>query len=114
MDAIVCRNPFCSRGQKAFATEAALQKHLAVHPQCTRFLLNQAPSQWAQQPPRTSVNMDCAQDIVNTSHKRKCALRRDLVNNIDPAYLHADYAPAPRQDVAFLLAGVIDADDDDE
>ena len=105
MDAIVCRNPFCSRGQKAFATKAALQKHLAVLPQCsTQFLLNEASSQWAQQPPRTSVN---------TSHKRKCVLCRDVVNNIDPAYLHTEYAPEPRHDVAFLPAGVIDADDDD-
>jgi hypothetical protein len=115
LDAIVCRNPFCSRGQKSFATEAALQKHLAVLPQCTRFLLNQAPSQWAfQQPPRTSVDINCAQGIVNTSHKRKCVLRRDVVNNIDPAYLHTDYETEPRQDVAFLPAGIIDADDDDE
>ena len=27
LDVIVCHNPFCSRGQEAFATEAALQKH---------------------------------------------------------------------------------------
>ena len=58
--------------------------------------------------------MDCAQDMVNTSHKRKCVLHRDVVNNIDPAYLHTDYAPEPRQDVAVLPAGIIDADDDDE
>jgi hypothetical protein len=115
LDGIICRNPFCSRGQKPFATKAARQKHLAVLPQCTRFLLDQAPSQWAfQQPQRTSVNMNCAQGIVNTSHKRKCVLRRDVVNNIDPAYLHTDYEPEPRHDVAFLPAGIIDADHDDE
>ena len=80
LDAIVCRNPFCSRGRKAFVTEAALQKHLAVLPQCTRFLLNQQPSQWAfQQPQCTSVTIGGAQGIVNT----KCVLRRDVVNDIN-------------------------------
>ena len=69
MDAIVCRNPFCSQGQKAFVTEAALQKHLAVLPQCTRFLLNQQPS----------VTIGGAQGIVNT----KWVLRRDVVNDIN-------------------------------
>ena len=105
LDAIVCRNPFCSQGQKAFATKAALQKHLAVLLQCTRFLLNQAPSQWAQV---------CVQDIVNKSHKCRCVLCRDVANSINPAYLQTDYAPEPRQDVAFLPAGVIDVNDDDE
>ena len=78
---IVCRNPFCSRGQKAVATHAALQKHLAVLPQCTRFVLNQQLSQWAfQQPQRTSVTIGGAQEgIVNT----KCVLCRDVVNDIN-------------------------------
>jgi hypothetical protein len=58
--------------------------------------------------------MDSAQGIVNTSHTRKCVLRRNVVNNIDPAYLHPDYALEPRQDVAFFPAGVIDAEDADE
>ena len=119
LDVIVWRNPFCSRGQKAFATKAVLQKYLAVLPQCTRFLMNQQSGQWAfQQQQRMSVTIGCAQGIVNTSHKRKCVLYCDVVNDINPAYLHTDYEPEPRQEVAVLPSGVnadtTDAEDEDK
>jgi hypothetical protein len=41
-------------------------------------------------------------------------LRRDVVNPIDPAYLHTDYQVEPRQSVAVLPADVMNAEDDDE
>ena len=56
--------------------------------------------------------------IVNTSHKRKCVLYCNVVNDINPAYLHTDYEPEPRQEVAVLPSGVnadtTDAEDEDK
>ena len=82
--------------------------------------MNQQSGQWDfQQRQRTSVTTGCAQGIVNTSHKRKCVFRHDVVNDINPAYpLHRDYEPEPRQEVAVFPSGVnaatTDAEDDDE
>jgi hypothetical protein len=46
LEAVFCRNSFCTRGlQKAFGTESAFQKHLAMLPQCKTFLMNQHAGQ---------------------------------------------------------------------
>ena len=81
--------------------------------------MNQRSGQWAfQQQQRTSVTIGCAQGIVNTSHKHKCVLRRNVVNDIYPAYLHTDYEAEPRQEVPVLPsrvnAATTDAEDDDQ
>ena len=90
--ALFCRNPYCSQGQvqKAFAAEAAFQKHLAMLPQCTTYFLQQH-SQRSLLPRSSGIvshilpatrNITTLANVGTTSNKRKCLLRRNVVNVI--------------------------------
>ena len=100
LDVIVCRNLFCSHGQKASVCNRRCVAKTFGCAKAMHVILDesQQSGQWAfQQQQRTSVTIGCAQGIVNTSYKRKCVLRCDVVNDINPACLHTDYEPDPRQ-----------------
>jgi hypothetical protein len=83
VEPVMCRNPFCNRQQKAFANESAFQKHLAVLPQCREYLMHHQQLQinaaasiaTVKETPSTKQSV-----TIETSKKRTCVLRRDVVN----------------------------------
>ena len=90
-NAVVCHNPFCTRQQKAFTNDSAFQKHLAVTPQCQIFLQNHNQHEFhmhtARAPslPQTVAPhvFEVSNAIIDSSKKRKCLLRRNVVNVIE-------------------------------
>lgn len=91
VEAVFCRNPFCSRGvHKSFGTESAFQKHLAMLPQCKTFLMNQHTGQGSHHHTILATKQTPSfpnKVIIATSNKRKCLLRRDVVNDTHPEFL---------------------------
>ena len=90
-NAVVCHNPFCTRQQKEFTNDAALQKHLPVMPQCQTFLETHNQHEYlvhtARAPslPQTMARnvIEVSNSLNDTNKKRKCLLRRNVVNVLD-------------------------------
>jgi hypothetical protein len=82
---VFCRNPYCPQGHKAFATAAAFNKHLAMLPECTTFLMNQNVASVFGAPPQRSAPDKQARTNVDSSNKRTRVLRRHVVNELVPA-----------------------------
>ena len=118
-DAFFCYNPNCVRGavQKAFATESAFEKHLAMCPPCRSYLQRHFARHAVPPPRRASVGIVVAPSGVvkeagmpDGSKKRKCVRRRDVVNDINPQFL-LDAAHVIIQDHAAVKPPVLSGEE---